>query len=207
MPPATFIDYYQMMQISPSAEAETVQRVYRLLSARYRPDNPLTGDANRFSQLNQAYKVLSDVRARAAYDVLHRACTEQAIAVFETPEFNGGVDGEALRRMGVLCLLYARRRSNADSPGISILLFEKLMSCPREHLMFAVWYLKEANLIRQDQASDFVITAPGADYVEKNLASYESLRKLLKSTETGEMERNPEIERNPVDADGAATPK
>jgi len=185
-----FVDYYELMQIPPSSEAETVQRVYDLLSARYHPDNPRTGDADRFWRLNQAYQVLSDVRKRTAYDIQHQTRTSQPVAALDTREFNGGIENEGSRRMGLLCLLYARRRSNPDSPGISILHLERLMFCPREHLMFTLWYLKDANLIRQDQASDFVITALGVDYVEKNLPSYQSLQGLLKSAEIGEVERS-----------------
>ena len=37
-------EYYELLQISPNAEAETVHRVYRLLAARYHPDNPHTGN-------------------------------------------------------------------------------------------------------------------------------------------------------------------
>ena len=32
-----FVDYYELMQISPNAEIETIQRVYRMLAARYHP--------------------------------------------------------------------------------------------------------------------------------------------------------------------------
>jgi len=59
-----FVDYYELMQISPNAEIETIQRVYRMLAARYHPDNPETADADRFMLLNEAYGVLSDPDAR-----------------------------------------------------------------------------------------------------------------------------------------------
>jgi curved DNA-binding protein CbpA len=185
-----FVDYYEFLQIPPSSEAETVQRVYSLLRARYHPDNPRSGDADLFWRLNQAYQVLSDPRKRAAYDKQHQDHTSRPMAAFETREFNGGIDNEGSRRMGLLCLLYARRRSNPDSPGISILQLERLMFCPREHMLFAIWYLKDANLLRQDQASDFAITALGVDYVEKNLSSYQSMQDMLKSAEVGEVERS-----------------
>jgi curved DNA-binding protein CbpA len=32
-------DYYEILQISPTAEPETVHRVYRLLAQRCHPDN------------------------------------------------------------------------------------------------------------------------------------------------------------------------
>lgn len=178
------------MQISPNAEAETVQRVYRLLAARYHPDNPQTGDLERFVALRQAYDVLSNREARSAYDLHYQLRNVQPISIFEMKEFAAGIDGEANRRMGILCLLYNRRRSNPDFPGISILEFEKLMSFPREHLMFTLWYLKDSELIRQDDSSNFVISSRGVDYVEKNLSSHKTLYQLIKAAETGNIERS-----------------
>ena len=56
-------DYYEFLQISPSAENDTIHRVYRFLAARFHPDNHDTGDAERFFLLKQAYEVLSESRA------------------------------------------------------------------------------------------------------------------------------------------------
>ena len=39
------LDYYEIMQLSPNADTETVHRVYRLLAQRYHPDNTDTGHA------------------------------------------------------------------------------------------------------------------------------------------------------------------
>jgi curved DNA-binding protein len=185
-----FIDFYELMQINPNAEPETVQRVYRMLATRYHPDNPRTGDPDRFIKLRQAYETLSDPRSRAAYDLHYQLRNVQPMTVFELREFAAGIDGEGSRRMGILCLLYSRRRSNADSPGISILEFEKLMSFPREHLIFTLWYLKDAELIRQDESSNFVINSRGIDYVEKNLSEHQTLYHLIKAAESGNVERS-----------------
>jgi len=35
--------------------------------------------------------------------------------------------------------------------------------------MFTIWYLKDKQYVRQDDRSDFLITAEGVDYVEANL--------------------------------------
>lgn len=180
-----FVDYYELMQISPNAELETVQRVYRMLAARYHPDNPETGDAERFLLLNQAYRMLSDIERRAAYDLVYNSRHAEPLRVFELREFTTGIDGEANRRMGILCLLYSRRRTDPDHPGLSILELETMMWFPREHLMFTVWYLKEKNYIRQDDQSNFMITVDGADYVEENLPANKTLYKLLKAAEFG----------------------
>ncbi len=174
-----FVDFYELLQISPNAEPETIQRVYRMLASRFHPDNPETGNYDRFVLVNRAYDVLSDPEQRTAYDGLYQENHVQPIHIFETKDFSIGMDGEANRRMGILCLLYRRRRSDPEDPGLSILEFETLMSCAREHLMFTIWYLREQNCIRQDERSDYVITGAGVDYVEKNLSANRPLYKLL----------------------------
>jgi DnaJ-class molecular chaperone len=34
-----FVDFYEVLQVSASAEPETIHRVYRLLAQRWHPDN------------------------------------------------------------------------------------------------------------------------------------------------------------------------
>jgi len=174
-----FVDYYELLQISPNAEPETVHRVYKMLAQRYHPDNPETGDVERFVLLNQAFETLTDSTLRRSYDALYQDHRAKPIELFETKDFTIGVDGEANRRMGILCLLYSRRRSDPDDPGISLLEFESIMSFPREHLLFTMWYLKEHNYLQMDQSSDYVITGNGVDYVEEHLPNNRILYKLL----------------------------
>ncbi len=185
MSDSDFVDYYELLQISPNAEMETIQRVHKMLALRYHPDNTETGDVDQFLLLNRAYEVLSDPELRHEYDDIYHQRTAEPISLFEMKEFALGVDGEANRRMGILCLLYNRRRGNPDDPGLSILEFESMMSLPREHLMFTMWYLREQNCVRQDEKSDYVITGVGVDYVESHLPSNKLLYRLLKAGESG----------------------
>jgi curved DNA-binding protein len=185
MPESEFIDYYELLQISPNAETETIQRVYKMLATRFHPDNGETGDLDKFLTLNEAYATLSNPELRSGYDAHYQQRNEAPIELFELKEFSIGVDGEANRRMGILCLLYNRRRANPDNPGLSILQFESMMVFPREHLMFTIWYLKEHNYVRQDDKSDYLITGEGVDYVETNLPQNRLLYRLLKAAETG----------------------
>lgn len=193
--PEDFVDYYETMQISPNAEPDTIHRVYRMLATKLHPDNPRTGDLKMFVRLNEAYQVLSDPQQRKAYDSEHDQRKSQPIEVFETNAFVMGVDGEANRRLGILCLLYNRRRADGDNPGLSLLELEALMSTPREHLLFASWYLREKQLVRMDERSNLQITAEGVDHVEKNLPSNEMLYRLLKTGSSAQAE--------PASAEGA----
>jgi hypothetical protein len=184
-PESEFIDYYELLQISPNAELETVQRVHKMLAMRFHPDNTETGSLDKFLLLQRAFQTLSDPERRASYDADYQQRDAEPISLFELKEFATGVDGEANRRLGVLCLLYTRRRSNPDDPGLSLLEFESMMSFPREHLMFSVWYLREHDYLRQDEKSDYVITATGVDYVETHLPQNRLLYRLLKAAEQG----------------------
>jgi DnaJ domain len=66
------LDCYEVMQLSPNADAETVSRVYRLLAFRYHPDNTETGNSEMFIRLSEANQILSDPEKRASYDAAHR---------------------------------------------------------------------------------------------------------------------------------------
>jgi len=66
----TFIDFYEILQISPRADLENIERVYRLLAKRYHPDNKETENANKCAVLTKAFRALSDPQSRAGYDVV-----------------------------------------------------------------------------------------------------------------------------------------
>ncbi len=186
----SFVDFYELMQISPNAELETIQRVHRILAARYHPDNSETGNLRKFHLLQQAYGVLSNGQTRAAYDLYRQGQHLRPLSIFLSKEFAIGIDGEANRRLGLLCLLYNKRRSVPDAPGISLLELESLMAVPREHLIFTLWYLCEKATVRRDDQSNYVVTAEGIDYVEANLSSNTVLHKLLKAAESGDSLRD-----------------
>jgi len=178
-----FVDYYDVMQISPTAEPDTISRVYKLLAVRYHPDNAQTGNVERFLLLRTAFDTLSDPVKRAAYDTQYNFRQAEPIPVFELKEFVVGIDAEVNRRLGVLCLLYNRRRVNPDKPCLTLLEFEGLMGIPREHLVFTIWYLKEKRLLRTESGANFEITADGVEFVESSLPANRLLRKLLRAPE------------------------
>lgn len=181
------VNYYDEMQIHPRAEPETIQRVYKLFAARYHPDNRETGDPERFRLIREAYEVLGDPERRAAYDAQLKREQPQPLPVFQTSDFEGGVDAEVKMRCGLLCLLYARRRSNPDYAALSMLDLEHLMAFPREHLAFAVWYLRSKKYITQDDRSSFVITAEGVEFLETQMPDNEFLLRVFRESEAGMM--------------------
>jgi curved DNA-binding protein len=181
LPLVDAIDYYEVLQVSPNAEPETIRRVYRIMAARFHPDNPQTGDAERFLLLNDAYEILSDPEKRTVYDAARRVGECQPLPAFELKEFVDGIEGEQNRRLGILCLLYNRRRSDMEHPGLSLLDLERLMSFPREYIAFAVWYLRDRGFVQMGDNSDYVLTAAGADHVETNSPRNAVFHKLLRA--------------------------
>jgi hypothetical protein len=177
------LDHYEVLQISRNAESETVNRVFRILAARYHPDNPESGDAEHFLRLKKAYDVLGNFKARAIYDSHLEAEPEVPLAAFGSKDFLEGLEVEANRRIGVLCLLYRERRFNSEAPSLSALQLERLMNLPREHLMFTIWFLKEKKCISFTDNSEYTITGEGTEYIESHLPKQESLVKLLSAAQ------------------------
>jgi curved DNA-binding protein len=181
----SFVDYYEMLRVSPTAELESIQRVHRSLAARYHPDNQETGDLERFLLVNDAFKVLSNPEKRKEFDAQYKTKKENPLPVFLTKEFTEGVDGETNRRMGLLCLLYTQRRTNSMAPSLSVLDIESLMFIPREHLIFTIWYLKSKRFVIQDDRSSLMITAEGIDFMEANLPEHKTMYKMLEAADLG----------------------
>ena len=187
MPLRETVNYYDLLQISPQAEPETIARVYRLLAARYHPDNLETGDAERFRLIREACDVLQDPVRRKEYDREFQANTAKPLHIFLGKEFTDGIDAEAKIRIGVLCLLYSKRRANPDFAALSLLDMENIMAFPRERLLFALWYLRAKRFVLQDDRSSFIISAEGVDYLESQLPTNQILHKIFQESELGVM--------------------
>src|ERR1700683_1552075 len=181
------VNYYDLLQINPHAEIETIERVYRILAGRYHPDNQATGDAEKFRLINDAYQILRDPAKRAEYDKQFQVSPAGPLAVFLGKEFADGIDSEAKIRIGVLCLLYSKRRANPDFAALSLLDMENIMAFPRERLLFALWYLRAKRFVVQDDRSSFIISAEGVDYLESQLPTNQILYKIFRDTESGVM--------------------
>lgn len=172
-------DYYEILQISPNADSETIQRVFRMLAQRYHPDNSDTGDEKVFQRVLHAYRVLSDVEKRSSYDAQHQASRALRWKIFDQSKSAQGVEGEKRKRGGVLSLLYTKRIEEPRQPGIMLRDLEELLGCPREHLEFTLWYLKQKGHIAGPDNGRYTITAAGVDLVEEKGSSDETRQPLL----------------------------
>jgi hypothetical protein len=95
---AEALDYYEIMQLSPNADADTIARVYRMLAMRYHPDNGQTGNSELFVRLSEAHAVLIDPLRRAAYDVKHLESKRLRWKIFDQAAVTLGSEGEVRKR-------------------------------------------------------------------------------------------------------------
>ena len=164
-------DYYELLQISPNADPDMIHRVYRLLAQRYHPDNTLTGDEHAFRAITDAYKVLSEPEKRAAYDVNLHAYRQVRWRIFDQRQASIGKLAEKAKRKGILDLLYTKRSNEPEKPSMNLHELEDLLGCPREHLEFSLWYMKENALVTRMDNGRFAISAKGVDWAEQEEAA------------------------------------
>ena len=174
-------NYYEFLQISPNADQDTIHRVYRFLAARLHPDNPETGDADRFHLLKQAYDVLSDPTRRAEYDASCEKQTPQPDPLSNSVDFMDKIDGELNRRVAVLAVLYIRRRTDPSYPEVTLAEIETRMGFPRDYLDFTMWYLQKKGYANRSDNASYTLTADGVDFVETQRGNIPTLNKLLTS--------------------------
>ena len=166
----SFIDYYEILQLSQGADQETIDRVYRLLAKRYHPDNRDTGDAQKFDELVKAYRALSDPERRADYDAKYEAGNSHHWNNYSHAAPPKGTEEDREIYQAILSMLYTARRRDAGNAGVGIFQLEKLLGLSEKHLDFHIWYLKEKGWVERVESGGFAITANGVDQViEKDI--------------------------------------
>ena len=163
MEASTFADCYEILEISPNANSETIDRVFRYLAQRYHPDNQDTGDRLRFDEILQAYNALKDPVKRAQYDIQHKNHSGVRRKLAEEASDDKGIRRDGDIQDKLLSILYVKRRQDTNDPGVGSVDLERLSGCPREHLEFHLWYLKEKGWIRRLEDGLLAITVEGVD--------------------------------------------
>ncbi|HVN94494.1 MAG TPA: J domain-containing protein [Terracidiphilus sp.] len=174
-------DYYEFLQISPNADAETIHRVYRFLAARLHPDNAETGHEENFRLLKAAYDVLSDPRRRAEYDESRAKTQPRPEPLAASIDFMDVMEGELNRRLAVLAVLYYRRRTNPTYPEVPLSEIEERMGFPRDYLDFTLWYLQKKGYVAKADNAQYTLSVDGVDFVENQRSQIPTLHKLLTS--------------------------
>ena len=158
-------DHYEVLQVSPRADQETIERVFRLLAKRYHPDNLESGHAEQFTTLVDSYRILSDPVQRARYDASYQGARESRWRLFDQESASNELVADSRIRLAILSILYIARRNNAHEPGVGIVEIERLLGCPESVVTFHMWYLRENGWIQRLESGLFAITASGVDRV------------------------------------------
>ena len=97
------LDCYEIMQLSPKANADTIHRVHRILAQRYHPDT------SGYRECGDVYpadgggaEFLSDPEQRAKYDVRYNASRQLQWKIFDQAEAVQGPQAERAKRRGIL---------------------------------------------------------------------------------------------------------
>ena len=190
----SYVDYYEDLQVSPNADTETIERVYRLLAKRYHPDNRVTGNSEKFRVITSAYKVISDAEQRAAFDAKYENSRNQKLKTLSKEFSSEGFENDQQIRDAILSILYIDRRQNPSDSGVGSWRLEKLLEWPEKILEFHIWFLKEKGWIQRVDTGGYAITAGGVEIVEENgsiLGKYRLLTDQRESSKKGnESEKN-----------------
>ena len=159
-----FTDYYEILEISPNANSETIERIFRYFALRYHPDNQDSGDQFRFSEIVEAHNTLKDPVKRAQYDLQHKDHSGDRLKLAEEASNTRGIERDAVIQEKLLSILYVKRRQNVNDPGIGHYELERLSGCPRECLEFHLWYLNAKGWIGRLENGTLAITVEGVDH-------------------------------------------
>ena len=114
----TFDDHYETLQVSPNADADTIDRVFRHLAKRYHPDNQETGDRERFDHLVTAHRVLSDPERRTRYDLHYEEGRALQWGLARDAASGAVIEDDRVVRERLLSLLYVQRRRDVANPSL-----------------------------------------------------------------------------------------
>ncbi|MBR0939082.1 DnaJ domain-containing protein [Bradyrhizobium jicamae] len=162
---AEFIDYYEALEISPKANPDTIERVFRYFAQRYHPDNQQTGDRDRFDTVMEAHRTLTNPERRAQYDLEHRDRVHARNRLVGELRDGKPIEHGVEIQEKLLSLLLLKCRQNVREPGVGDAELEQLLGCPAEHLEFHLWYLKGKGWISRTENGLLAITVQGVDQV------------------------------------------
>jgi curved DNA-binding protein CbpA len=156
-------DLYEILEVSPNASQETIERMFRYFAQRYHPDRQSTGDAERFREIVKAYGTLKEPESRAAYDARHKTNLDYQWSLVEEAGDDENFENDGLIQERVLSVLYTKRKREPREPGLGSLQLERLTGCPHEMLEFHLWYLRDKGWIMRMDDGSMAITADGVD--------------------------------------------
>jgi hypothetical protein len=200
-----FVDYYELLQLSPNADTDTIDRIFRYLAKKTHPDSTEFPDNDRFQQIVEAHRTLADPEARAGYDARYQDYWKRKWKLASEAGDISAFENDKVTRERLLSLLYVQRRRNMKNPGLGELSVARLLLTPLELLEFHLWYLKAQGWVERLDSGLMAITAQGVDQVEKSrllLMPDHLLEEFYSSGEAAEESEEAFREKELLDSDG-----
>jgi hypothetical protein len=112
---ARWKDYYQILQVQPSANMEVINDSFEKLARKYHPDlNKDTASLNQMKDLNVAFEVLSNPAKKAAYDYKYNKINQRADKNINCP-----------------CSNQVKKQTNPPHDAKQSICIRKWVPCPR----------------------------------------------------------------------------
>lgn len=137
-------DYYQILQVLPSASSSDIKKAYRVLALEYHPDrNNSQWAAQQFVEIKEAYSVLINASERKKYDASRLKGQQLSKRIATTPEEIRLMSEELVNRI---------RRGNPDRINRDRLIFdlEAVLSVYHVQLLEKYNDVKQNHLIVTD---------------------------------------------------------
>jgi curved DNA-binding protein CbpA len=163
-----FVDYYDLLQLSPNADDDTIHRVFRHLAKKCHPDSKDGGDPERFRRLVQAHRTLTEGETRAAYDAKYQEYWNRKWRVASEASDGSAFAEDHETREKLLSLLYVQRRRDMRTPGLGEYEMARLLRIPVELVEFHIWYLREKGWVQRIDTGQLAISANGVDSIERS---------------------------------------
>jgi len=162
-----FVDYYELLQLSPNADAETLEHTFRYFAKKFHPDNAESADTDRFRLIVEAHRTLADPETRAGYDAKYQDYWNRKWRIASEASHSSAFSDDQVTRERLLSLLYVQRRRYMNNPGIGGYEMARLLCTPPELVEFHLWYLKAKDWVERLDTGLLAITAAGVDQVEQ----------------------------------------
>ena len=183
-----FVDHYELLQLSPNADTETIEHMFRHHAKRSHPDTNEYPDNDRFYKVVEAHRTLTDPEARAAYDLKYQDYWNRKWKLASEASNRSAFGDDQLARERLLSLLYVQRRRSMDNPGLGEHEAARLLGIPSELVEFHLWYLRNKEWVERLDTGQLAITASGVDQVEQNRLRLNSNR-LIEGHDSGDEQR------------------
>lgn len=163
MSEAPFIDFYELLELSPKASLEAIEQLFRVAAKRYHPETGVQKDAEKFKLITHAFQTLRDPARRAAYDSLYVKSRGEAVELIRGAE---ATSNDYAVRNKMLALFYSQRRRSMKQPGVGVAKLEELLAVSPDIIEFHLWYFKEKGWVQRETSGPLSITVAGVDEIE-----------------------------------------